>query len=245
MDKLIIQITAGRGPVECGRVVAKVQEKILAQARQLGIAAEVLHSQKAGLQGALLSATILVKSPEGTQASAFTNDLRRGPSSQAIKSAKDLTGGRASRTKSSRSPDLPAFVKEWRGTIQWIAASPYRKFYKRKNWFVGVEIFDVPKKLEWNPKEVVFETCRASGPGGQNVNKVETAVRGTHTPSGIQVLAMDSRSQGQNKKLCLERLEQKILAWQTSQLISQQQTRWQEHNVLERGNAVKTIIEDL
>jgi peptide chain release factor len=229
MDKIIIQITAGRGPAECGRVVARVQEKILAQARQLGIEAEVLHSHPADWKGALLSATILLKSPRNARSSALTNNLRR--------SQKTPTG--------QITPDLPTFVKEWRGTVQWIATSPYRKFYKRKNWFVGVEIFDVPAKLQWNPKEVVFETCRASGPGGQHVNKVETAVRGTHTPSGIQVLAMDSRSQGQNKKLCLERLEQKILAWQTSQLIGQQQTRWQEHNVLERGNAVKTIIEDL
>jgi len=207
MGKLIIQITAGRGPIECCRVVARVQEKMLTQARKNAIEAEVLENKKADLRGTLLSATILVKGGKGT--------------------------------------NLEAFIKEWRGTVQWIAPSPYRKFHKRKNWFVGVEIFEVKDRLQWNPKEVVFETCRASGPGGQNVNKVETAVRGTHTPSGIQVLAMDSRSQLQNKKLCLERLEQKIFAWQTSQLIAQQQTRWQEHNVLERGNAVKTIIDEL
>jgi peptide chain release factor len=204
MEKIIIQITAGRGPVECCRVVAKVQERMLTQARKIAIEAEVLENKKADLKGTLLSATILAKGE-----------------------------------------NLQAFVKEWRGTVQWISPSPYRKFHKRKNWFVGVEIFDVKERLQWNPKEVIFETCRASGPGGQNVNKVETAVRGTHTPSGIQVLAMDSRSQWQNKKLCLERLEEKVLAWQTSLLAGEQQTRWQEHDALERGNAVKTIIEDL
>lgn len=204
MEKIIIQITAGRGPVECCRVVAKVQERMLAQARKIAIEAEVLENKKADLKGTLLSATILAKGD-----------------------------------------NLQAFVKEWRGTVQWISPSPYRKFHKRKNWFVGVEIFDVKERLKWNPKEVIFETCRASGPGGQNVNKVETAVRGTHTPSGIQVLAMDSRSQLQNKKLCLQRLEEKVLAWQTGLLISEQQIRWQEHNVLERGNAVKTITDQL
>lgn len=204
MEKIIVQITAGRGPVECCRVVAKVQERMLTQARKIAIEAEVLENKKADLKGTLLSATILAKGE-----------------------------------------NLQAFVKEWRGTVQWISPSPYRKFHKRKNWFVGVEIFDVKERLQWNPKEVIFETCRASGPGGQNVNKVETAVRGTHTPSGIQVLAMDSRSQWQNKKLCLERLEEKVLAWQTGLLAGEQQTRWQEHDALERGNAVKTIIEDL
>jgi peptide chain release factor len=110
---------------------------------------------------------------------------------------------------------------------------------------VGVEVFDIHAQLQWNPKDVKLETCRASGPGGQHVNKVETAVRGTHLPSGIQVLAMDSRSQLQNKQLCLERLEGKFMAWQMEQLVAKQQDQWQEHNQLERGQAVKVITAEL
>ena len=204
MEKIIIQITAGRGPIECCRVVARVQESILRQARKNGIKTEVLDNKKADLNGTLYSATILAKGPA-----------------------------------------LQVLVKEWRGTVQWIGKSPYRKFQKRKNWFVGVEMFDVKEVLQWDPRDVVLDTCRASGPGGQNVNKVETAVRGTHLPSVIQVLAMDSRSQLENKRHCLKRLEEKVIAWQTSQLIIQQQARWQEHNSLERGNAVKTIVGEL
>lgn len=139
---------------------------------------------------------------------------------------------------------LGPFIEQWQGTIQWIAQSPYRN-HKRKNWFVGVSFFDVPDAMPWDPKEVSFETCRASGPGGQHVNKVETAVRGTHLPSGMQVLASDSRSQLENKKLCLERLKAKVLAWQTDKAIIRQQKQWQEHNVLERGNAIKTISAEL
>jgi peptide chain release factor len=204
MQKILIQITSGRGPIECCRAVARVQEMILKQARKADIDIKVTENRKADIEGTLLSATLLAKGAK-----------------------------------------LEPFIQEWRGTVQWIAPSPYRKLHKRKNWFVGVEIFDVEEQLKWNPKEVVFDTCRSSGPGGQNVNKVETAVRGTHVPSGIQVLASDSRSQWQNKKLCLERLQAKVQAWQAAQLMERQQSQWQEHNILERGNAVKTITEKL
>ena len=200
MKKMMIQITSGKGPAECCRVVARVQNLMLKQAKQQGIQLEVLENKAGGLNGTLLSATMMA------------------------------TGN-----------NLDTFVKEWTGTIQWIAQSPYRKYHKRKNWFVGVSVFDVKELMQWNPKDVKLETCRSSGPGGQNVNKVETAVRGTHLPSGLQVMVMDSRSQLENKKLCLARLEAKIMIWQTEQLIEQQQNQWQEHNVLKRGNPVKTI----
>lgn len=206
MNKSIIQVTSGRGPEECSRVVAKVVEMMMKDARGKALDITLLESKKGNLKGTLLSAVLLIQ-----------------------------TAG------VSNNKTLEAFIQEWRGTIQWVAQSPFRKFHKRKNWFVGVEVFDVNKQQEWNLKDVKLESCRASGPGGQHVNKVETAVRGTHLPSGIQVLAMDSRSQLENKQLCLKRLEAKFMAWQMEQLLAKQQDQWQEHNELERGRAVKVI----
>ncbi len=202
--KIVIQITSGKGPAECCRVVACVQSLMMKQAKQQGFQMQVLENNTGELKGTLLSSTMM------------------------------LIGN-----------DLDDFLKEWVGTIQWIAQSPYRRYHKRKNWFVGVAAFDVKTLMQWNPKDVKLETCRSSGPGGQNVNKVETAVRGTHLLSGLQVLVMDTRSQLENKKLCLARLQEKLLVWQAEQLMEQQQNQWQNHYELARGNAIKIIKRNL
>jgi peptide chain release factor len=70
----------------------------------------------------------------------------------------ELNGTLHSATLLAKSTNLKVFAKEWGGTIQWIAQSPYRKFHKRKNWFIAVAIFSVEEQLKWNPKDVVFET---------------------------------------------------------------------------------------
>lgn len=60
-------------------------------------------------------------------------------------------------------------------------------------------------------REVVMETYRASGPGGQHRNVTNSAVRLTHRPSGIVVVAADTRSQHQNKEIAFERLKQRLM----------------------------------
>jgi protein subunit release factor B len=59
-------------------------------------------------------------------------------------------------------------------------------------------------------RECEVETFRSSGPGGQHVNKTESAVRLTHRPSGVVVTSRQERSQHRNKALCLERLRKKV-----------------------------------
>jgi peptide chain release factor len=204
MKKMMIQITAGKGPAECCRVAACVQSLMLKQGKQQSIELTVLENKPGEMNGTLLSSTMMA---EGI--------------------------------------NLDAFISEWAGTILWIAQSPYRKYHKRKNWFVGVAAFAMQELLQWDIKDVRLETCRSSGPGGQNVNKVETAVRGTHLPSGLQVMAMDTRSQLENKKLCIDRLEAKIMVWQTEQFMEQQQNHWEQHQALARGNPVKVIKAEL
>ena len=94
-------------------------------------------------------------------------------------------------------------------------------------------------------RDITYETLRSSGPGGQNVNKVETAVRAIHTPSGTTVLASDERSQIQNKKLARERLIMKLSAMEEEKQLQQTHAVWMNHNTLERGNPVKKFKGDL
>lgn len=204
MGNILIQITSGRGPLECCRVVAKVQEMICKEAKSLEISAEVLAQEATRTKGTFYSSVLLLSGKGAEQ-----------------------------------------FAESWNGVIQWIAQSPYRTMHKRKNWFVAVNIFDVQQSLHWDEKDIRFETCRASGPGGQHVNKTESAVRAIHLPTQTQVLVMDGRSQLMNKKLSIERLKAKVLQQQTEQLLQSQQNQWQAHNELERGNPKRVVKKDL
>lgn len=203
-NKIYLQITSGRGPAECCRVVALVLEKILIQARQLGLVTDVIEREEGEMNRTLFSAIV---SLEGSK--------------------------------------IEEVVDEWEGTIQWIAQSPYRIYHKRKNWFVGVNTFTPTELNEINTIYITYQTLRSSGPGGQHVNKTESAVRASHAPSGMSVTASDQRSQIQNKKLATERLLIKLSAWNQEQAMQKAQENWNNHNSLERGNPVKVIQEPL
>jgi peptide chain release factor len=132
-------------------------------------------------------------------------------------------------------------VAQWKGTICWIGKSTYRKHHKRKNWYIACLELETTRVVAWSEREVTFQATRSSGPGGQHVNKVSSAVRATHGPTGIQVLASDSRSQHQNKKIALERLRNKVQCYLSEQLESSLQTQWKNQIDLQRGNPVKTF----
>ena len=136
-------------------------------------------------------------------------------------------------------PDASVLVASWLGTIQWTGASPYRPRHLRKNWFVSVAAFAEPAADRWDDSAVRIETLRASGPGGQHVNRTESAVRVTHLPTGLSAIAQEERSQHLNRRLALARLAELFDARAATQTRAADTARWRQHTSLIRGNPVR------
>lgn len=133
-----------------------------------------------------------------------------------------------------------SLAKQWVGTIQWICPSPYRPKHKRKNWFIGAACYETITQHQSD--EIIFDTMRASGAGGQHINKTESAVRATHLASGISVKIQTARSQHTNKKLAVLLLQHK-LAQQKQQLYAKHKAeRHQHHHQIARGNPTRIFI---
>jgi peptide chain release factor len=151
----------------------------------------------------------------------------------------NINGTVLSATVMVEGKNLQEFVESWKGTIQWIGQSQFRKMHKRKNWFIGIFELNSFQPVVYNEKDFEYQAMRSSGAGGQNVNKVNTAVRAIYKPTGMAVVAMDSRSQHQNKKLATERLLEKLNEENLKTIQNQIQSEWQNQTEVQRGNPIR------
>ncbi len=153
----------------------------------------------------------------------------------------DLNGTLKSTLVEVKGDDVEDFIKHWKGTIKWVGTSTYRPNHKRKNWFIGVH--EIPKNqvLQFKPSEFQYSAFRSSGPGGQHVNKVSSAIRAVYLPTKTSVVVMESRSQHQNKKIARIRLIEKLEEKRLELLTAQDKESWQQHQQLERGSPVRVF----
>ena len=136
-------------------------------------------------------------------------------------------------------------IESFEGTIKWISISPFRKKHKRKNWFIKFEIFEetvseYSKEELFSMKDVIIKATRASGKGGQHVNKTDSAIQITHLPTKISFKVKEERSQIMNKKLAIAKLSKALLELNNSKKVNMDNSLWSSNNQLIRGNPTKT-----
>lgn len=142
-------------------------------------------------------------------------------------------------------PFAYGYLKGEIGIHRLVRISPFSSEGKRHTSFVAVEV--IPEltedaKIEINPSDLKVDTYRASGPGGQNVNKVSSAIRITHLPTGIVTQSQSDRSQHNNRDTALRLLKAKLNEMMIAQRKEKIEDLRGEKKKIEWGSQIRSYV---
>ncbi len=190
----------------------------------------------------------------GTDAQDFVEMLMRmylrwaeqqGYQTEILDSLRGQEAGFKSVTLGVRGPYAYGYLKAERGVHRLVRLSPFDEAHRRHTSFVLVEVMpELPDdiEIEINPDDLRIDVFKASGAGGQHVQKNATAVRITHLPTGIVVSCQNERSQTQNKEVALRILRGKLYDLELQKLEEEQARLKGQHVSAGWGNQIRSYV---